>query len=119
MKEEILKLFRNMIEERENNQNIKPITLAIETTLLKLLIMKVSQMQLPVGMPKPNPESEVLALFVKGARQLKLAVDEKYLFHSMICNFPESHNYADGTFCNCGITDVIYAYRQYEKLSDK
>lgn len=48
MKEQILIMLNEMIEEREKNENTKPLVKALEITLLKLLIMKISQLEPPV-----------------------------------------------------------------------
>ena len=72
-----------------------------------------------VSLAEPSQLSKVLELFVKAAKSQKAWLDESYLQHSILCNYPHTHNKDDATFCNCGLTDLQYALREYDKLCKK
>ena len=72
-----------------------------------------------VSFAESNQLSKVFELFIKAAKSQKAWLDESYLQHSILCNYPHTHNKDDATFCNCGLTDPQYALREYDKLCKK
>lgn len=61
MKEEILKIINKELKQAEIDYDAYPDTSTlVRLNTLQDISKKVSQMQLPVGVPKPNSESETL-----------------------------------------------------------
>lgn len=57
----------------------------------------------------------LLSIFIKGAERIEEGLDAQWMYHSPICNFPHTHK--TSTFCNCGLTNVVRANKEYQRLT--
>lgn len=59
-------------------------------------------------------KDEVLAMFIKAAEKQKRSLDSAW-GHAIFCNYPSDIGNGYGR-CNCGISDMLTALKEYQKL---
>jgi len=74
------------------------------------------QYDLKLHRESKEDEWSLLCRFIESSEAEENWFKHGYLGHSIICNYQSSNATATMDYCNCGITQIFHALREYRKL---